>query len=90
MRSAERAGKSAVFLCHNAPCSLSHAQRGGCDIDSAKKCGKAAFLYVSHSAVVIPCESARLASDAGNRERRERPPPPKKQGGHVTFRRGTV
>ena len=38
---------------------------GGCHIDSGKKCGKAAFLYVSHSAVVIRFESARLASDAG-------------------------
>ena len=32
MRSAERAAKLAVFLCHNARCSLSHAQRGGCDM----------------------------------------------------------
>ena len=31
---------------------------GGVRHDSAKRCGKAAFLYLSHSAVVIRCESA--------------------------------
>ena len=55
---------------------------------SNKKCGGAAFLYLSHSAVVIPGESARHASDAGNRERRERPPP--NRGGHVTLSRGML
>ena len=64
------------------------ASEGGVRHGSNKKCGGAAFLYLSHSAVVIPCESARLASDAGNRERRERPPP--NRGGHVTLSRGML
>ena len=33
--------------------------RGGVRHDSDNKCGKAAFLYLSHSAVVSSCESAR-------------------------------
>ena len=56
MRSAERDGKS-VFSCHNAAWFVPRSE-GGCDIDSDKKCGKAAFLYVPHSAVVIRFESA--------------------------------
>ena len=52
---------------------------GGVLHDSDKKCGEAAFLYMLHSAVVISCYSARIASEAGKREGRERPPP--KQGG---------
>ncbi len=44
---------------------MSHAQRGGCDIHSGEKCGKAAFLYMPHSAVVRRFEAARIASDAG-------------------------
>ena len=41
--------------------------------------GTASFVYITHSAVVIRCESARHASDAGERRGRERPPP--KSGG---------
>ena len=51
---------------------------GGVRHDSDKKCGKAAFLYLSHSAVVIPCESARPASDAGERRKDESDPPQKR------------
>ena len=61
---------------------------GGVLHDSDNECGKAAFLYMLHSAVVISCYSARIASDAGEREGRERPPP--NRGGHVTFRSGTL
>ena len=53
---------------------------GGVRHDSDKKCGKAAFLYLSHSAVVIPCKSARPLS---TREKGgdESAPPPKSGGG---------
>ena len=62
-----------------------HAPRseGGVGHHSDKKCGKAAFLYLSHFAVLIYYESTRPASDAGERLGRERPPP--KPGGHVTL-----
>ena len=48
-----------------------HAPRseGGVGHHSDKKCGKAAFLYLSHFAVLIYYESARPASDAGERLR---------------------
>ena len=59
--------------------SCSSLRGGGCDIEYGKKCGKAAFLYVTYSAVVSRFEAARIASDAGDRKRRERPPP--KSGG---------
>ena len=47
--------------------------------DSDKKCGKAAFLYLFHSVVVIPCESARPlpTREKGGDES----DPPKKRGG---------
>ena len=61
---------------------------GGVLHDSDKKCGKAAFLYMLHSTVVISCYSARIASHAGKREGRERPP--KNRGGHVTLSSGTL
>ena len=64
------------------------ASEGGVRHDSDKKCGKAAFLYMLHSAVVISCYSARIASDAGKREGRERPP--KNRGGHVTLSSGML
>ena len=49
---------------------------GGVRHDSDKKCGKAAFLYLSHSAVVIPCESAPLYR-TGKKEGDESDPPKK-------------
>ena len=47
---------------------------GGVRHDSDKKCGKAAFLYLSHSAVVIPCESA-LPLPTRENEKDESDPP---------------
>ena len=48
-----------------------------------EKCGEAAFLYLTHSAVVSHFETAlSLRPRAACREGRERPPP--KQGGYVT------
>ena len=44
---------------------MSHAQRGGCDIDSGEKFGKAAFLYMPYSTVVSRFEAAWIASHAG-------------------------
>ena len=48
------------------------------------RCTTATFVYLSHSAVVIPCESARplrTREKGGD----ESDPPPKKAGGHVTL-----
>ena len=61
---------------------------GGVRHDSDKRCGKAAFLYLSHSAVVIPCESSRPCR-TGKKEGDESDPP-QKAGGHVTLDSGTV
>ena len=47
---------------------------GGVRHDSDKKCGKAAFLYLPHSAVVSRFETAPPAVDAGKKLGRERPP----------------
>ena len=65
---------------------------GGVRHDSDKKCGKATFLYLSHSAVVIHFESARPCR-AGEKGGDESDPP--KAGGHVTLdsateRRGSI
>ena len=59
MKSAEREGKSVVF--HAAECRMVFAAglEGGGRHDLDKRCGKAAFLYLSHSAVVILQYSAR-------------------------------
>ena len=48
---------------------------GGVRHDSDKKCGKAAFLYLSHSAVVIPCESALTLQTREKGEKDESDPP---------------
>ena len=52
---------------------LPQAQRG-VRHDSDKKCGKAAFLYLSHSAVVINFESA-LTLQTRENEKDESDPP---------------
>ena len=55
----------------------------------SRKCGEAAFLYLTHSAVVSHFETALSLRPRGAcRESRERPPP--KQGGHAAFRSGRV
>ena len=51
---------------------------------------KATFRYLSHSAVVIPCESDPPVPNGKKRGGRERPPPPPKWGRHVTPDSGAV
>ena len=52
---------------------------GGVRHDSDNKCGKAASLYISHSAVVIPSESA---PSLPTREKGgDESDPPQKRGG---------
>ena len=55
---------------------------GGVFQELLKRYSTTAFSYLSHSAVVIPCESARplRTREKGGDERR----PPPKAGGHVT------
>ena len=59
MRSDERPSKSVGFHAAQGRMVFAARSEGGVRHDSDKKCGKAAFLYLSHSAVVIPFESAR-------------------------------
>ena len=83
MRSAEREGKSVVFHAAEGRMVFAARSEGGVRHDSDKKCGKAAFLYLSHSAVVIPCKSA-LPLPTREKGWDESDPPQKKAGGHVT------
>ena len=62
---------------------------GGVFQELLKRYSTTAFSYLSHSAVVIPCESARplpTREKGGD----ESDPPPKKPGGHVTLDSGAV
>ena len=61
---------------------------GGVFQELLKRYSITAFSYLSHSAVVIPCESARQlpTREKGGDERR----PPPKTGGHVTLDSGAV
>ena len=52
---------------------------GGVRHDSAKRCGNAAFLYLSHSSVVITCESLPPCR-TGKKEGDESAPPQKRGG----------
>ena len=47
---------------------------GGVFQDSPERCSNTAFSYLSHSAVVIPCESAPTVPNGRKRGGRERPP----------------
>ena len=49
---------------------------GGVGHDSGSRYGEAAFLYMTHSTVVINRESARPCRTKRKRRGRERPPPP--------------
>ena len=55
---------------------------GGVRQDSGSRRGNATFLYLPHSSVVIPCESASPRR-TGEKEGDESDPP-QKWGGHVT------
>ena len=79
MRSAERGSKSVVFIATGGRMVFATGLEGGVWQDSGSRCGEAAFLYLSHSAVVIRCESARTLS---TREKGgdESDPPPKRGG----------
>ena len=83
MRSAER-GKIRWFLCHWGPhvkC-LPQGSEGGVYQNFRLRCTTTTFLYLSHSAVVIPCESAPPVPSG--RKRGDESDPPRKAGGHVT------
>ena len=54
-----------LFMPRKAAWFLPRAQRGGHDSDS--RYDEAASLYMPHSVVVLPSESAPHASDAGER-----------------------
>ena len=48
--------------------------------DSGSRCGIATFLYLTHSSVLIPCESAPPRAER-EKKGRTRATPPKKSGG---------
>ena len=52
---------------------------GGMGQNFGSRCGEADFLYLSHSTLVIPCESDPPVPNGRKRGGRERPP--QKSGG---------
>ena len=58
---------------------LVHVQRGGCTRNFRLRCTTTTFLYLSHSAVVIPCESDPPVPNGG-KGGDESDPPPKREG----------
>ena len=62
---------------------LPQGYRGGVWQDSGSRCGIATFLYLTHSSVLIPCESAPPCRTGEKGE--DESDPPKKVGGHVTL-----
>ena len=79
MRSDERDRKSAVFSATGGRMVFATGLEGGVLQDSGSRCGKATFRYLSHSAVVIPYESAPLCR-TGKKEGDESDPPQKRGG----------
>ena len=80
MRLAERRINPAFFVELRAAWLMERAQRGGVFQELLKRYSTTAFPYLSHSAVVILCESARplrTREKGGD----ESDPPPKKTGG---------
>ena len=74
------------LLVLEAACILVHVQRGGVYHNFRLKCITTTFLYLSHSAVVIPFESAlalRTREKGGDESA-----PPQNRGGHVTLDSG--
>ena len=58
---------------------LEQGYRGGVFQDLRVLCSNATFRYISHSAVVIPCESARLCRTG--KKGGDESDPPQKRGG---------
>ena len=90
MRSDERGPKSVVFIGTGGRMyfgTRSERERGGVYQNFRLRCTTATFVYLSHSAVVIPFESARplRTREKGGDES----DPPKKPGGHAAPDSGT-
>ena len=68
-----------VFIATGGRMVFATGLEGGVWQDSGSRCGEAAFRYMPHSAVVIPCESARPlpTREKGGDES----DPPQKRGG---------
>ena len=71
-----------VFIATGGRMVFATGLEGGVWQDSGSRCGEAAFLYIPHSAVVIPCKSARPLPTREKGGDESDPPP--KAGGHVT------
>ena len=78
MRSAEREPKSVSFGGTNDRMVRGTRSEGGVFHDLPVRCSNATFRYISHSAVVIPCESPPAVPNGRKRGGRE---PPQKWGG---------
>ena len=74
MRSAERGVNPAVLSVTGGRMVFVTRSEGGVSHDSELRCYNALFRYLSHSAVVIPCESARPCR-AGEKGGDESDPP---------------
>ena len=79
MRSAERGVNPGVFYATEGRLVFATRSEGGVWQDSRSRCGEAALLYMPHSAVVIPCESARPCRKG--KKGGDESDPPKKRGG---------
>ena len=82
MRPAESGVNPVVFRAPKDRMVLAPPSAGGVGHDSGSRWGIATFLYLTHSSVVIPCESAppcRTAKKEGDES-----DPPQKRGGMRT------
>ena len=70
-----------VFIATGGRMVFATGLEGGVWHTSSSRCGEVAFRYMPHSAVFIPCESARLLQ---TREKGGDESDPPKPGGHVT------
>ena len=86
MRSAERDGKSADFLCHRGSLVSCHSLRGGVWHDFSLRSTTAAFVHLPHSAVVSQFEKAIMRPKGRMMARTRATPPPKKKWGVMRTR----
>ena len=79
MRLAEKAINPVLFHATNDRMVFATGLQGGVWQDSGSRCGIATFLYLTHSSVLIPCESAPPCR-TGEKGEDESDPPQKKWG----------
>ena len=88
IRSADRPGNLAVFLCHSAAKCLPRTQGGGCGMAKTSNAAKPLSSICLNRLCLCTVNRSETLTTRKRRERRERPP--QKQGGHAAFRSGTL